>query len=198
MKKLKYILAGLSMMLALNTNAQILDLYSSLNYGISVPTGETADYIGNTSFRGFSFEFGRFMNDDVTLGLLLSWNVFYEEFDRDTYEFDQVTITGKKFHYINAYPLMVTGRYYFLRGGIFRPYLGAGTGAYIINRTTDMGLYRNQNKNWHIGICPEAGAILELGREAHFNLGLRYNHAFKAGGDSHSWLGISTGVTFIY
>lgn len=185
-------------MLALNANSQILDFYSSMNYGISVPMGETADYIKNTSFRGFSFEFGRFMTDDISIGFLFAWNVFYEDFPRATYEFENLRMTGKKYHYINVFPLMATGRYYFMRGAIFRPYAGAGTGAYIINKATDMGLYRDQNKNWHFGIYPEAGFIVEMGREAFFNVGARYNHAFKSGGDSHSWLSIQTGVTFIY
>ena len=93
---------------------------------------------------------------------------------------------------------MASGRYYFMRGAILRPYAGAGAGAYIINKTTDMGLYRRQNKNWHFGLYPEAGILVQMGREAYFNLGARYNHAFKADGESHSWLGIQAGVCFVY
>ncbi len=198
MKKIKYIIAGVCLMLALNVSSQMVDFYGSMNYGISVPMGQTADYISNTSFRGISFEFGRFLTDDISLGFLISWIAFNESFPSETYEFDNIRLTGKRYNYINAFPLMVAGRYYFMPGAIFRPYAGAGTGAYIINKTTDMGLYRDQNKNWHFGIYPEAGFIIEMGREAFFNLGVRYNHAFKAGGDSHSWLGIQAGVSFIY
>ena len=198
MKKLKYILAAIYLVTAMNASSQMVDFYSSINYGIAIPMGSTADYISNPSFRGFSFEFGRFLTDDLSIGFLISWNVFYEGFERDTYEFENLRITGKKYHYINAFPLMAAGRYHFMPGSAFRPYAGAGIGAYIINRTTDMGLYRDQNKNWHFGLYPEAGFLLQMGNEAFFNVGLRYNIATKSGGESHSWLGIQTGVSFIY
>jgi opacity protein-like surface antigen len=198
MKTLKYILPLFGLMAAMNANSQMVDYYSSVNYSISVPLGPTADYISETSFRGFSFEFGRFLNDDLSIGFLFQWNVFYEGFPEKTYEFENLRLTGKRYNYVNAFPLMAAGRYYFMPGSAFRPYGGLGMGAYIINKTTDMGLFRDTNKNWHFGLAPEAGFLLEMGREAFFNLGARYNYAFKSGGDSHSWLGFQAGVTFIY
>ncbi|MCK4751718.1 MAG: hypothetical protein KAT15_31900, partial [Bacteroidales bacterium] len=115
-----------------------------------------------------------------------------------TYELDNLRLYGKRYNYINAFPLMAAGRYYLRPGAALRPYVGAGLGAYIINKTTDFGLYREQNKNWHFGIYPEAGFIVQMGQEAFFNVAARYNYAFKSAGESHSWLGIQTGVTFIY
>ena len=95
MKTLKFILAGILVMLAIDSNAQIMDYYSSVNYTMGIPLGSTSDYIGQASFRGASFEFGRFMNDDLSVGFLLSWSVFYEGFDTDTYTFDNLILTGK-------------------------------------------------------------------------------------------------------
>jgi outer membrane protein W len=199
MKNTKYIIAGLFMIMSLSGKSQMVDFYSSINYSISVPMGQTADHVSNTSFRGVSFEFGRFLTNDLSVGFLISWTVFNEEFPKDTYEFDNnFRLTGKKYNYINAFPLMAAGRYHFMPGSVFRPYAGAGIGAYIINKTTEMGVYSDENKNWHFGIYPEAGFLIEMTNEVFFNLGARYNHAFKAGGDSHSWLGIQAGVTFIY
>ena len=198
MKKTRYILLVLCLIAGLNAYSQVVDFYSSVNYGISLPMGDTKNFIKNSSFRGFSFEFGRFITDEISLGFMGAWYVFYENFPKDTYEFDNLTVTGKKYHYINAFPLMLAGRYHFRFGSQLRPYAGAGTGTYIINKTTDMGLYNDQNKNWHFGIYPEAGILFELGTEMYFNLGARYNYAFKAGGDQHSWLSFQAGITFIY
>lgn len=198
MKNIRYIVLGLSLMLALNCTAQVVDYYSSVNYGIAVPLGETKDFISQTSFRGFSFEFGRFFTDEISVGFLFAWNVFHENYPKDTYEFDNLALTGKLYRYINAFPLMAVGRYHFMSESRFKPYLGLASGAYIINRVSDMGIYRVENKNWHFGIAPEAGFIYEMSKEAYLNLGARYNHAFKSGGDTHSWLSIQAGVTFIY
>lgn len=198
MKNIRYIVVGLSLMVALNSAAQVVDYYSTVNYGISVPLGDTRDFISNTSFRGFSFEFGRFFTEEISVGFLFAWSVFNESFPRDTYQFEDLTLTGNLYRYINTFPLMAVGRYHFNTDSKFRPYVGLASGAYVLNKVSDFGVHRYENKNWHFGLAPEAGFIIEIGAEAYFNLGARYNHAFKSGGDTHSWLGVQTGVTFIY
>ena len=125
MKKAKYIIAGLFIIVGLNAKSQVVDFYSTINYSISVPLGETADFVSNTSFRGVSFEFGRFINDDLSVGFLISWAVFNESLPKDTYELENnLRLTGKKYNYINAFPLMAAGRYHFMPGAAFRPYAG--------------------------------------------------------------------------
>jgi hypothetical protein len=205
MKRVKTIIAGISLIMAFSlmspdTKAQVLDFYGSTNYSIAIPMGSTADYISNTSFRGVSFEFGRFINDDVSAGFLFSWNVFNENFPKQVYQLENgIDLYGKRYNYINAFPLMGTGRYHFMRGAIVRPYAGGGIGAIIINRSTDMGLYRDQLKKWQFGLAPEAGIMIKIGSEANFNLGARYSYAFKSGeATSHAWLSIQAGITFIY
>ena len=198
MKNIRYIVLGISLMVALNGTAQVVDYYSTVNYGISLPLGDTRDFISNPSFRGFSFEFGRFFTEETSVGFLFAWSVFNESFPRDTYEFEDLTMTGNLYRYINAFPLMAVGRYNFSPDSRFRPYLGLASGAYVINKVSDFGVHRYENKNWHFGLAPEAGLIIGIGAEASFNLGARYNHAFKSGGDSHSWLSFQAGVTFIY
>ncbi len=198
MKNIKYILAGLLMMLALDANSQMVDYYSSVNYSMGIPLGSTADYISNPSFRGFSFEFGRFLSDDLSIGFMVAWNVFNESFDTDTYELENIRLTGKRYNYINAFPIMASGRYHLRPGAALRPYVGAGMGAYIINKKTDFGLYSEENKNWHFGLYPELGFIAQMSNELFFNIGAKLNQAFKSGGDSHTWISIQAGVSFIY
>jgi outer membrane protein W len=132
------------------------------------------------------------------VGFLFAWNVFHESFPRDTYELDELTLTGNLYRYINAFPLLAIGRYHFITESKFRPYLGLASGAYVINRVSDFGLHRFENKNWHFGLAPDAGVIYGIGAEAFVNLGARYNYAFKSGGDVHSWLSVQAGITFIY
>ena len=198
MKNIRYIVVGLSLMVALKGTAQVVDYYSTVNYGISVPLGDTKDFISNTSLRGFSFEFGRFFTEEISVGFSFAWTVLNESFPRDTYAFEDLTMTGNLYRYINAFSLMAVGRYYFSPDSKFRPYLGLASGAYVINKVSDFGVHRYENKNWHFGLAPEAGIIFGIGTEAYLNLGARYNHAFKSGGDTHSWLGVQAGVTFIY
>jgi opacity protein-like surface antigen len=198
MKNTRYFVLAVGLMVVLKGSSQALDYYSTVNYGISLPLGDTRDFISNSSFRGFSFEFGRFFDEEISLGFLFAWSVFHESYPRDTYEIEDVTLTGNLYRYINAFPLMAVGRYYFSPDSKFRPYLGLASGAYVINKVSDFGVHRYENKNWHFGLAPEAGLIVGIGAEAYINLGARYNHAFKSGEDTHSWLGLQAGVTFIY
>lgn len=198
MKNIKYIVLGLSLVVALNGAAQVIDYYSTVNYGVAVPLAETRDFISNPSIRGFSFEFGRFFTEEISVGILFAWSVFNESFPRNTYVFEDLTLTGKVYRYINAFPIMALGRYHFSPDSDIRPYVGLASGAYVINKVSDFGVHRYENKNWHFGLAPEAGFIVGIGAEAYINVGARYNHAFKSGGDTHSWFSFQAGVTFIY
>ena len=110
MKHIKYILLGLSLVVALNGTAQVVDYYSTVNYGVAVPLADTRDFISNPSIRGFSFEFGRFFTEEMSVGFLFAWSVFNESFPRGTFVFDDLTLTGKLYRYINAFPIMALGR----------------------------------------------------------------------------------------
>ncbi len=198
MKNIKYLLLAFSLAAVLEGSSQVVDYYSTVNYGIGIPLGDTREFISHASFRGFSFEFGRFFTDDISVGFLFAWNVYNESFPRDTYELEDLALTGSLYRYINAFPLMAIGRYHFYPESKFRPYLGLASGAYVINKVSDFGVHRFENKNWHFGLAPDAGLIIALGQEAFINLGARYNHAFPSGGDKHSWVSIQAGVTFIY
>ena len=154
MKNIRYFVLGLNLIIAINCTAQVVDYYSSVNYGIAIPLGETADFISNTSFRGFSFEFGRFFTDEISVGFLFAWNVFNESFPRDTYEFDNLALTGDLYRYINAFPLMAIGHYHFMPESRLNPYLGLASGAYIINKVTDMGIYRVEGGLYNQAVRP--------------------------------------------
>ena len=198
MKNIKYLILGSCMILSPIATAQVVDYYSTVNYAVSIPFGDTRDFISNTSFRGFSFEFGRFFTEEISLGFMFAWSVFHESFPRDTYEFEDLTLTGNLYRYINAFPLVAVGRYTFYPESRLRPYLGLASGAYVINKVTDLGVHRFEHKNWHFGLAPEAGLIIGIGAEAHVNVAARYQHAFESGGDSHSWLSLQAGISFIY
>jgi hypothetical protein len=198
MRKIKYIFLVISLLTALKSPAQVVDYYSTVNYALGIPLGDTREFTANTSFRGFNFEFGRFFTEEISVGFLFAWSVFNESFPRDTYELEDITLTGNLYRYINAFPLLAVGRYHFNTESKFRPYLGLASGAYVINKVSDFGVHRFENKNWHFGLAPDAGLIFELGQEAFINFGGQYNYAFKSGGDKHAWISIHTGVTFIY
>ena len=195
MKKIKYILAAVAIAFTMNAKGQ--EFYTNLTYDMSIPLGNTSDFISKTSFRGATFELGRFISDDVALDLRFSWHVFYEDLPVDTYTVGTESITGKQYRYINSFPITVGANYFFGGGLSFMPYAGVGLGAYKQNVRTDMGVYTLEDKKWHFGFYPEIGFIYEFSYGVGLNVFARYDYTLKSGdADSQSYLSFGIGFHF--
>ena len=162
-------------------------------WGISVPTGNTSDFISKVSFRGASFEWRNFYQRDAAYGLNVGWNVFNEE-DDATVTFDTGAITGKHWKYINAVPIYAGWFKYFSddpRDGRFFAGLNAG-GAWI-EQTADISLIRFQEDTWHFAFAPEVGYHLPWDKFLGY-VAVRYHIALAAGDqDSQQWLEFKIG-----
>ena len=107
MKKIKILIALSALLLSANGFGQFV--YTDVTYDMSVPLGNTSDFISKTSFRGMTLRVGRFVTDDLAVDVRFSWNTFYEAKDFETYTSDDGTtsVTGKQFKYINSFPLTI-------------------------------------------------------------------------------------------
>jgi hypothetical protein len=186
------ILGALAAVTAVPAGAQ--DVFIGFSYGMGVTTGDTQDFIGRTSFRGFAFDWRKAVRDRVTAGFHVGWSVFNENTTR-TASFPGVDISGKQFRYINAYPILANMHYDFGRRGGLRPYIGGHAGAYIVEQRVELGLYSIEQHNWHFGLGPGGGVSLPFGDDKFGFLDVRYNHVFKNGETiDHSWWSFNIGV----
>ena len=197
MKKIKLLIATVALLISANGFGQFW--YSTLTYDVSVPLGNTADYVSETSFRGASFRVGRYLTDNLATDMRFSWATFYEARGNETYSIDDGTadITGKQFRYINAFPWTVGLTYFLNSSSDFQFYFSGGIGAYKINERTDMGIYYVEDKVWHFGMYPEIGFNYDVSYSMALNLFARYEYALAAKNTtSHSWLAIGIGLHF--
>ena len=82
-------------------------------WDISFPMSDTKTFIGDssTSLRGFTFEYRRFVREQVSVGLYFGWHVFDGEavstvdLDSENMGYDG-NLTGKHWNYINSFPIM--------------------------------------------------------------------------------------------
>jgi hypothetical protein len=171
----------------------------NFDWNMGFPMGDTKDYIGQPTFRGFSIEGRGFVTDNITVGGIGAWNVFYENFGWTTNSDGTRTIYGYKRRYLNVMPLMVTAHYYFSQGQI-QPYIGAGVGSYYIESRDFVGIYYIQGKDWHFGIAPEVGIIMPFGSgDTGMNINFKYNMAAKTKDQpSYSWLGVNVGISYLF
>lgn len=170
----------------------------SLNYTVSFPTGETADFIQSTSFRGLTFEGRGFVTDQVSLGGLFTWSTFYEKLAGASFTYENATVTGTQYRYINAFPMLFQAHWY-SNDDSFEPrlYLGGGLGAYKINQEVNIGVYAVENRYWHFGISPEVGLLFPISMDTDLNISFRYHYAFKTKDSiDYSWFGLSLGFAW--
>lgn len=151
-----------------------------MSYQMSFGTGETGDYIANTSFRGMEMEGRWFIDDLLTVGVGWNWSVFYEELKGVTVETGNLALTGNQYRYINAFPFLVTAHHYFSEDmDVPNAFVGLGAGAFRVLQRTSMGIYSIENKSWNFGLVPEAGVTFPVSFNTWFKVSLKYNHAFK-------------------
>lgn len=170
----------------------------NLNYSMAVPMSETSDYIGNTSFRGVSFEGRAFLNDNISVGGYIGWNVFDETKHNANFSGNGVDVHGTQFRFLNVLPIQVIGHYYI--GGEFdriTPYVGLGVGTTHSLQRVEIGLVAFENNNWHLGFSPEVGVYIPVNYNLGFNVTARYDYAVESNSSTYSNLTINVGLSFL-
>ncbi len=201
MKKNKIFLTGIFVvLLGISSFGQGGGIWN-FDWNMGFPMGDTKDFIGQPSFRGFSIEGRGFVTQSIAIGGIGGYSVFYENlgFVTTVSEDGTKSIYGYKRRYLNTMPLMVTGHYYFSQGQI-QPYIGVGVGTYYIESRDFMGIYYTQGKDWHFGFAPEVGVVMPFGSgNTGLNVNFKYNMAAKTKNNpSYSWLGINIGISYLF
>ena len=179
-----------------STPASATNDHIGLAWGVSLPLGDTADYIPRVSFRGASVQWRHYYRRDASYGLNVGWNVFNKDSDT-TLEQADLTVTGKQWRYVNAVPIYAEWCVYFETDRrAWRPYVGLNAGTAWIERRTDLGMLRLEEKNWHLAAAPEFGVNLPWDSFIGY-VALRYHHAFSAGdAEAQQWLEMRIGFSF--
>jgi hypothetical protein len=188
-----FVLLGLLLILMPVSAVRAGNSTFGIAWGISVPTGDTNDFISKVSFRGMSVEWRNFYMRDAAYGINVGWNVFNQT-DDETMYFTNGAVTGKRWHYVNAIPIYGSWFKYFSddrRSSRF--YAGINAGTAWIERRTEMGMYQLTEDNWHFAVAPEVGWNLPWDSFLGY-VGARYNYAFKAGDmEAQQWIEFKIG-----
>jgi outer membrane protein W len=193
-KRFGWLLVALPLVIPSRAAAQ--DWLWSVTYGPTVPSGQTKDFINtSTAWRNIGLEGRKIMSENTTVGLAFGWNVFATK-TGELISFRQIDISGEQFRYVNSFPLLLTGHYYFGQPDGIRPYVGGGVGAYYAEERLEIGLTALTADAWHFGLAPEAGLIVPIGWRARAMLQARYNWALKANEIEHTYWGFNVGFVF--
>jgi len=172
---------------------------TSLLYSVGVPTGALKDHTGSMSWRGVTFEWQKFINPDVSVGVNFAYSLFYDYMGYGSYTRDNATVTGHQYRYNNLFPMAVNGQYHFNAGSTspIKPFVGLGIGTIYDLRNTDMGMWTVEEQNWHFLMSPEVGLVYDLNMATGIKFSLRYDNAFKTSdADAFGNLNINIGFVF--
>jgi len=197
MKKIIFLTIFFSLVVAIKGYSQQYS-YISMKYAVSFSSGDMADYISPTSWRGFLMEYRGAVRSNLLVGVDVGWNVFYEKKYKDSYSDGTATITGVQYRTQNTVPILVSADYMLKTDTPLKPYVGLGIGTLFSERATDMNLYRIQENTWQFALKGEAGFLYELSYNSSVKFAAKYYNGFKTNSlDSQGYFSLSLGMAWI-
>ena len=193
------VIAGL-LLFALPATSNAQDWMTALTYDMSLPTDYTADFISNDlQFRGFSIQGRKYIEKNLTVGLLFGWHVLYNR-TTDLLVLDDGAVKGLQDRYINAFPLTIGAHYYLGKRREVRPYIGLNAGTTIFAQRYDIGMYSLTEDNWRLNVTPEIGVMIPVDYDLSFILSVKYNYSFAGpvlgGSEAISYVGFNVGLAW--
>ncbi len=172
----------------------------NFDWNIGFGTGETSDFTPSPSLRGFSINGAGFVTDNLTVGGIAGWNIFYHNNGFTELQISNTaTVYGYNRTNINTIPIMLTTHYYFSQTKMM-PYAGLGVGTMYADQRNYMGIYYVQNKAWHFALAPEVGIIIPFGEgNTGVNANVKYNWAAKTKDTpSITYFTINIGLSYVF
>jgi outer membrane protein len=173
---------------------------SSLQYSMGFGAGDLHEYITRASFRGFTYNYSKFVTSNVTVGFELGWNTFYEDLPFDTYNSEKIpnlVYSAKQWRYSNHLPMLATFGYSGNTNATVTPFGSLGIGTMYTERRTDMGQYAFTNDVWNFVLKPEVGIIYNIDEMIGFTVSSKYYYGFKTANlDPQSYFTVNVGFVF--
>ncbi len=170
--------------------------FTSIYYGPAIPLGATSDYIENVSWRGIGIGFNRFVSDNITVGSDISWLTFTEALNDQSVEYNQYTISGNQYRYINTIPVLLTFKG-FIGTGDIRPFAGFGIGTSFTEKLTEIGTFSIQETDWQFNVAPEIGVVYEATPSLAPYFKVKYSYAAESRDlQSISYISFTLGLAF--
>ena len=153
----------------------------SVTYSLGLPSGDTSDLFESTSWRGVNLDYQYFVKEEFAIGFSTGWQIFSEDLGFVTETSGTETLSGFRYNYLNSYPLLITGSYFFNPDKQISPYASVGLGLVYNELNEDIGILTFESTGWPFSVRPEVGIDYELV----YNLGLRasFKYNYVASGD---------------
>ena len=141
--------------------------YVSLTYQISFPSGNTHDFISNTSFNGLGLESRLLIKPTLSVGISID-GIYFKE----------------TWYTMRTVPILLNVHYYMGEDWKFKPFIGIGIGPYYLETRNEANINVVRDDTWHFGISPEFGVAIRRFNDFGIILSGRFHYIFGASGIS--------------
>jgi hypothetical protein len=181
------------------------DNFFTFAWDVNIPTG--TKFVDATSWAGGKLEYRKMLAnvDNVSVGLDMSWNSYFEYKNYQTYHYnDRTDITTDLYKYNYTLPLALTIHKYFPNNSIFIPYGGIGIGATYSRPSLIFNIYEIYEDNWGFLLRPELGTIIKFDHTSDMGilLGARYSYSMNKEEAFHidglESIGFQLGLVWLY
>jgi len=195
-----WIIGAVTVMVCSAVHAQN-ELQMNIDYNVNIPTGAFRNYVTHPAYKGFTAGLAYPLNDQLSLGLSIGYNDYYQKYPRQVYEDGKGSdISAVVSNSIQQLPLLITANYTLLKKGLIRPYVGAGAGLNFINFDQYLGEFDDPHSMTRLAVKGEAGFFIPLSSYSStaLKIGASYNYTpFNNYGVNNldTW-GIQAGIRF--
>ena len=154
-------------------------LQFKIGYNTGMPIGSFKDVMSKNSFRGYRGEINYPVNEQLKIGLGVSFNDFYEQFPRKIYQTSEGTLSAVVSNSIQTTPILIKGEYELIKKGWIRPYAGLGAGFNLISYARYFGEFGGKKSAFKPAVGAEAGVNIPFNKETRasgINIGGHFNY----------------------
>ncbi|RYF37221.1 MAG: hypothetical protein EON97_01550, partial [Chitinophagaceae bacterium] len=148
--------------------------------GVGVPVSSGfKEYVSNTSLRGWNANVMYELNDQLSLGLGVGSQSYYQRYPRAVYKtVDGSDLSAVMTNTVTTMPILFQGQFNLLPEAVVQPYVGLGVGANLTSYSQYFGEFANSKTKVGFAARPEAGAYIPVGRykESSIVIGAAYNY----------------------
>jgi hypothetical protein len=175
-----YVLPILSLLvLCIGSSARAEKSRLTFEYPMTIPYGETKDFISDTSYRGFGFSSFFGTKSNLSWGLSLQWINWKNTRTGVAYEPDGTAVPENERREIDAYPFLLQGRYEIVREGLVKPYIGLGIGPAYVEQYQRLSSGENSKSSTQGILSPELGFYMNF-NSIILGMGAQFYDSFTA------------------
>jgi opacity protein-like surface antigen len=189
-----------AMPFALQAQERVLQL--DINYAIGIPSSSfKTDAVDKTSFRGWTANAMYNINNNISVGLGVGYQDFYQKYPRAVYKMAQgQEISAVISNSIQILPILAQVQYRFMPHSMIEPYIGVGAGANFVTFDQYLGEFGSSTSDVKFAVRPEVGLFVPFRKDGPAGIHLfgDYNYLpYKMNGvDNLSNWGAGIGVKF--